>query len=46
MDLHAIWQGISNLIGEVPQSNLLIITVAAVAGSMIGTSARIFAVQS
>ncbi|WP_126175198.1 retropepsin-like aspartic protease family protein [Tsuneonella rigui] len=38
MDLHAIWQGISNLIGEVPQSNLLIITVAAVAGSMIGTA--------
>ena len=38
MDLHAIWQGISTLVREIPQSNLLIITVAAVAGSMIGTA--------
>ncbi len=38
MDLHSIWAGISDLIRELPRSNLLIATVAAVAGSMIGSA--------
>jgi len=38
MDLQAIWLGLSELIRELPRSSLLIATVAAVAGSMIGSA--------
>jgi len=38
MDLQAIWIGLSELIRELPRSSLLIATVAAVAGSMIGSA--------
>jgi aspartyl protease family protein len=38
MDLHAYWAGLADLIRELPRSNLLIATVAAVAGSMIGSA--------
>ncbi len=38
MDLHSIWDGLTELIRQLPRSGLLIATVAAVAGSMIGSA--------
>lgn len=37
MDVQAIWQATSDIFREIPRSSLLAATVAAVAGSMIGT---------
>jgi aspartyl protease family protein len=37
MDVHAIWQTTTEIIREIPRSGLLIATVAAVLGSMLGT---------
>ena len=38
MDFHGLWQGITEFVREVPRSGLLVLTVAAVAGSMIGSA--------
>lgn len=37
MDVHAIWQATTEIIREIPRSGLLIATVVAVIGSMLGT---------
>jgi aspartyl protease family protein len=37
MDLHATWQAATEVIREIPRSGLLLATVAAVLGSMLGT---------
>jgi aspartyl protease family protein len=37
MDLHATWQAAAEIIREIPRSGLLIATVGAVVGSMLGT---------
>jgi aspartyl protease family protein len=37
MDLHAIWQSTVEIIREIPRSGLLLATIAAVLGSMLGT---------
>jgi aspartyl protease family protein len=38
MDAHTTWQSVTEIIREVPRSGLLIATVAAVIGSMLGTA--------
>jgi aspartyl protease family protein len=38
MDLHALWQTVSEFVREVPRSGLLVVTVLAVAGSMVGSA--------
>ena len=37
MDLHAIWQATTEVIREIPRSGLLVATIAAVLGSVLGT---------
>jgi aspartyl protease family protein len=38
MDLHALWQSAAEIIREIPRSGLLVATIAAVLGSVIGTA--------
>lgn len=38
MDVHALWQAATEIIREIPRSGLLIATVGAVLGSIIGTA--------
>lgn len=38
MDIQALWRTVASIIGEIPHSGLLTITVGAVLGSMIGTA--------
>ena len=38
MDVQALWQTATEIIGEIPRSGLLIATVAAVLGSIVGTA--------
>ena len=38
MDLHALWQSAAEIIREIPRSGLLVATIGAVLGSIIGTA--------
>ena len=38
MDLHALWQSAAEIISEIPRSGLLLATMGAVLGSIIGTA--------
>src|SRR6476469_7448642 len=38
MDLHALWQSAAEIISEIPRSGLLVATMGAVLGSIIGTA--------
>jgi aspartyl protease family protein len=38
MDLHALWQSAAEIIGEIPRSGLLVATIGAVLGSVMGSA--------